>query len=130
MTTTTVRSLLVALIWAVGHTADAQAPVAAAPGSPVELALEDQFGRPQSLAAMRGRVVVYVYGDRKGTDASRTFGEQLHVLFHPTAKGKSGAEARTAPVSPLPNVPAGQPSPEVLIVPVACRRTSRRSFKT
>ena len=69
---------------------------------------------------MRGRVVVLVYGDRKGTDKSRAFGEQLHVLFHPSANGKSGAEARTAPVSPLPNAPAGQASPDVLVVPVAC----------
>lgn len=97
--------------------ATAVAPVAA---NAVDLSFEDQFNREQKLSSMRGRVVVLVYGDRKGMDLCRGYGEQLHVLFHPGAKGKSAAEARNAPVSPLPGVPAGQPSPDVLIVPVAC----------
>ncbi|MCZ2342791.1 MAG: hypothetical protein LC104_13530 [Bacteroidales bacterium] len=96
------------------------AAVTPATTNTVELTLEDQFGREQKLSAMRGRVVVLVYGDRKGTDLCRGYGEQLHVLFHPSAKGKPAAEARNAPVSPLPGVPMGQASPDVLIVPVAC----------
>jgi hypothetical protein len=86
---------------------------------PVELVLEDQFGKRQELAAHRGEVVVLVYGDRKGTDACRELGEKLHVLFHPTAAGQPPAKARTAPVAPLPGVPAGQKSPDVVVVPVA-----------
>jgi len=64
--------------------------------------------------------VILVYGDRKGTDASRELGEKLHVLFHPTAAGLTPAKARTASVVALAGVPAGKPSPEVAVMPVAC----------
>lgn len=125
------RLLLAAIVLSVAcDTGESQTPTAtpgvlpaaatAPQAPPVELTLEDQFGREQKLSTMRGRVVVLVFGDRKGTDVCREFGEQLHVLFHPTAKGKPAAEARVAPVSPLPGVPMGQPSPDVLVVPVAC----------
>ena len=86
---------------------------------PVELVLEDQFERRQDLAAYRGEVVVLVYGDRRGTDACREFGEKLHVLFHPTAAGRAPAEARRAPVAALQGVAAGKRSPDVVVVPVA-----------
>lgn len=102
------------------------APVGAATPSkpadpqPVSLVLEDQFERRQDVAAYRGEVVVLVYGDRKGTDASRQLGEKLHVLFHPTAVGQPAAKARTAPVASLQGVPEGGRSPDVVVVPVAC----------
>ena len=96
-------------------TAVAQSPAA----KPVELVLEDQFERRQDLAAFRGEVVVLVYGDRKGTDACREFGEKLHVLFHPTAAGQTPAAARKAPVAALQGVAAGKRSPDVVVVPVA-----------
>ena len=85
----------------------------------VELVLEDQFGRRQDLAANRGEVVVMVYGDRRGNDACKEYGERLHVLFHPTAAGQTPAKARTAPVAPLPGVPVGKRSPDAVIIPVA-----------
>ncbi len=89
-------------------------------GKPVDLTLEDQFARPQSLAAVRGDVVILVYGDRKATDACRGLGERLHVAFHPTAAGQPGAKARAAPVVPLDGVPSGKRSPDVVVLPVAC----------
>lgn len=86
---------------------------------PIELALEDQFERKQTLADYRGKAVILIYGDRKGTDACRELGEKLHVLFHPTAAGQSPEKARKAPVEVLPGVPAGIPSPDVAVIPVA-----------
>ena len=65
-------------------------------------------------------MVVLVFGDRKGTDACRTLGEQLHVCWHPTAKGLPPAKAQTAPVAPLEGLKPGQAAPNVLVVPVAC----------
>jgi hypothetical protein len=111
---TALLALLAAL--ALGGTASAQPPAAA---KPAELVLEDQFERRHDLAAYRGEVVVLVYGDRKGTDTCREFGEKLHVLFHPAAAGQPPAKARTAPVAALQGVPAGRRSPDVVVVPVA-----------
>ncbi len=107
----------------------AQSPIVPASGTkpadpkPVELVLEDQFGRRADIGTLRGHVVVLVFGDRKGTDACKEYGEQLHVLFHPSAKGQSPEKARQAPVVPLPGVPEGRKSPEVVVVPVACTGT-------
>lgn len=86
---------------------------------PVELGLEDQFGRKQDIAALRGAVVVLVYGDRRATDGCRELGERLHVAFHPSAAGQSPGKARTAPVSQLAGVAPGKVSPDVFVVPVA-----------
>ncbi|MBN9118922.1 MAG: hypothetical protein J0I06_07145, partial [Planctomycetes bacterium] len=96
-----------------------QPPAAPAPKA-VELVLEDQFERKANLADLRGNVVILVFGDRKGTDACRTLGEQLHVCWHPTAKGLPPAKAQTAPVVPLDGLKPGQVSPNVIVVPVAC----------
>jgi hypothetical protein len=95
-------------------------PLAAPALKPVELVLEDQFDRKTDLADLRGNVVVLVFGDRKGTDACRTLGEQLHVCWHPTAKGQPPAKAQTAPVVPLEGLKPGQVAPNVIVVPVAC----------
>jgi hypothetical protein len=86
----------------------------------VELVLEDQFDRKTDLADLRGNVVILVYGDRKGTDVCRTLGEQLHVCWHPDAKGQPPAKARNAPVVPLGGLKPGQVAPNVLVVPIAC----------
>jgi hypothetical protein len=94
-------------------------PPAAAP-KPVELALEDQFDRKVDLADLRGSVVILVFGDRKGTDTCRALGEQLHVCWHPDAKGQPPAQAQKAPVLPLPGLKPGQVAPNVVVVPVAC----------
>lgn len=98
---------------------EAQPPTAPAPKA-VELVLEDQFERKADLADLRGSVVILVYGDRKGTDACRTLGEQLHVCWHPSAKDQPPAKAQTAPVVPLDGLKPGQVSPNVIVVPVAC----------
>jgi hypothetical protein len=99
-------------------------PLRAQPPAPapkaVELVLEDQFERKTDLADLRGNVVILVFGDRKGTDTCRMLGEQLHVCWHPDAKGQPPAKARTAPVAPLEGLKAGQVAPDVLVVPVAC----------
>jgi hypothetical protein len=109
------------VVWAAEPMPAEVLPAAAIPpaAEAQELILEDQFGREQKLSALQGRVVVLVYGDRQGTDVCREFGEQLHILFHPSAKGKSPAEARRAPVAPLPGLRTDQASPDVLVVPVA-----------
>lgn len=96
------------------------APIHAQPPKPVELMLEDQFERKANLADLRGNVVILVYGDRKGTDVCRTLGEQLHVCWHPTAKGQPPAKAQAAAVVPLEGLKPGQVSPNVIVVPVAC----------
>ena len=87
---------------------------------PAELTFEDQFGRKAELATVRGFVTVLVYGDRNGTEVCREYGEHLHTLFHPTAKGQPPEKARQAPVVALAGVPAGKASPDVVVVPVAC----------
>jgi predicted transcriptional regulator len=97
----------------------AAAGVAADPPKVSDLTMEDQFEVKNSVADHKGKVLILVYGDRKGLDASRELGSKLHVLFHPTAEGKSAKEARTAPVDPLPGVDKGK-SPDVAVVPVAC----------
>jgi hypothetical protein len=95
-------------------TASASAP------QPVALVLEDQFDQPAGLADHRGAVVILVYGDRKGTDACKALGEQLHVCWHPTAKGLPPAQAKAAPVVGLDGLAPGQAAPDVRVIPVAC----------
>lgn len=118
-------STLAAAVLAVAQTPatpraeDKPAPAKAAEPKAAELILEDQFSRRQDLAALRGDVAVLVYGDRRGTDACREYGEKLHTLFHPTAAGQPPAKARTAAVVALPGVAAGVRSPDVFIIPVA-----------
>lgn len=110
------RLTSLALAVAVAATTFAQPP---AP-QPVELALEDQFDRKAELTALRGQVVILVYGDRKATDTCRSVGESLHLCWHPDAKGQPAAKAQAAPVVPLDNLKPGQVSPNVVVMPVAC----------
>ncbi len=86
----------------------------------ISLKMEDQFEKPRDLKAMKGDVVIFLFGDRKATDANSALGEKIHVQFHPSARGKSADEARKAPVAPLDSLPQGQKSPDVFVVPVAC----------
>lgn len=97
----------------------ALAPTPTAP-APVVVSMEDQFEQPVSTADLRGDVVVLIYGDRDSAAANKALGEQLHVAFHPAAKGLSPARAQQAPVRPLPDLPAGARSPDVRTIPVAC----------
>jgi hypothetical protein len=92
----------------------AQNPVAVPP-----LTLSDQFGQDHTVADLRGRIVVLVYGDRKSADANRALGEWLHVFFHPSAMGQTPAMARLAPVKPVDPRWVKDPGPEVVAVPVA-----------
>jgi hypothetical protein len=112
------------LVWLAGLVCVAVGPLAAQPpapaAKPVELVLEDQFERKADLADLRGSVVILVFGDRKGTDACRALGEQLHVCWHPAAKGQPPAKAQAAPVVPLDGLKPGQTAPNVIVVPVAC----------
>jgi predicted transcriptional regulator len=93
---------------------------AADPPKVSDLALEDQFEAKNSVADHKGKVLILVYGDRSGLEASRELGTQLHVLFHPTAEGKTAKEAKAAPVVALDGVAKGTASPDVAVVPVAC----------
>jgi hypothetical protein len=114
-------AFLLAVLVVAGLNASDQPPGAMpAPAKAVELMLEDQFERKVNIADLRGSVVILVFGDRKGTDACRTLGEQLHVYWHPTAKDQPPAKARFAPVVPLEGLKPGQVSPDVIVVPVAC----------
>jgi hypothetical protein len=83
------------------------------------ITLEDQFEKQHAATDHRGDVVVLIYGDRQSADANRRLGEQLHISFHPTARGLTPAQARRAPVQPVPDLPTGQRSPDVVTVPVA-----------
>jgi hypothetical protein len=82
--------------------------------------LEDQFEKVHDVKQYRGDVVVLIYGDRASADANKALGERLHVYFHPTAKGQPPAQARKAPVRPVPGVETGTRSPDVLAIAVAC----------
>lgn len=103
-----------------------------------EVAMEDQFESPRDVRQHRGDVVVLIYGDRKSADSNKSLGEQIHVAFHPAAKGLPPREARKAPVRPIPGAAAGARSPDVLAIPVACvgkvpalvRAVIRKQFKS
>jgi hypothetical protein len=84
------------------------------------VAMKDQFEKPHDVRWHRGDVVVLIYGDRRSADANKSLGALLHVAFHPTAKGLPPAQARQAPVVPIPGAPAGVRHPDVLVIPVAC----------
>lgn len=84
-----------------------------------DVAMEDQFEQVHDVKRHRGDVVVLIYGDKKSADANRALGEQVHVAFHPSAKGQPPAQARKAPVRPVEGAPPGARHPEVLSVPVA-----------
>ncbi|MGD9647137.1 MAG: hypothetical protein AB7U73_15610 [Pirellulales bacterium] len=98
--------------------ADAMAPGDDRAAKPV-LEMQDQFAKPRKLSDLRGDVVVLVFSDRGGAEASRALGAKLHVEFHPQAQGLPPAQAAQAPVRPLPNWPAAEPQPEARLVAVA-----------
>ncbi|MFO0880060.1 MAG: hypothetical protein U0840_22160 [Gemmataceae bacterium] len=83
------------------------------------LAFEDQFEKAHDVKHHRGDVLILIYGDRKSADANRQLGEQIHVAFHPAARGQTPTEARKAPVRSVAGAAAGARSPDVITVPVA-----------
>ena len=113
-------ALLLVCLLALAAGAQPAAPTRAADPQPVTLYMENQFDQKTDLADHRGAVVVLVYGDRKGTDACKTLGEQLHVCWHPEARGQPPAKAQAAPVVALEGLRPGQASPDVRVIPVAC----------
>jgi hypothetical protein len=82
--------------------------------------LDDQFYHCHTLAAQHGDVVVLVYGSDALAEVQKGLGNDLHVAFHPAARGKSPAEARRVPVRPVEGTLPGARSPDVRVVPVAC----------
>lgn len=94
--------------------------VAEAADSPVAIAMEDQFRNRHDTATMRGDVVVLVYAERTGAEASRQLGRKLHVRFHPTAENAAPAESAKQPVIGLAGWPQGARLPDVRVMPVAC----------
>jgi hypothetical protein len=116
---TALATVLVAILPAAPEPAARILVYAAERGIVPAIALEDQFEKPHNVTDHRGDVLVLLYGDRQGADANRLLGEQVHVHFHPSARGLPPAQARRAPVRPVPDLPAGQRSPEVITIPVA-----------
>lgn len=97
----------------------AQVPVG--PNTPTpNVAMSDQFGRAQDVTNLRGDVVVLVFADRQGAEASRALGERLHVEFHPSAKGLSPVQASKAAVRPVANWTHKTPAPDAKMVALAC----------
>lgn len=82
-------------------------------------ALPDQFGKTHAVGGAGEGVAVLLYGDRAAAEASRDLGAALHVLFHPTAKGKPPAEAAKAPVRAVPGAATTRKAPAVRVVAAA-----------
>ncbi|MFO0809219.1 MAG: hypothetical protein U0746_11380 [Gemmataceae bacterium] len=108
-----VRTLLIAVILTAN--ASAQLP----PVGP-RIAMEDQFGRPHDVADHKGDVLVLVYSDKAGADASKVLGEKLQVYFHPSAKGQAPEIAQKAPVKPIADWPNNLKTPDAKVVAIAC----------
>lgn len=85
----------------------------------VNIAMEDQFKTRHETGTMRGDVVVLVYAERKGGEASQELGRRLHVHFHPTAATASAPEWGRQPVVGLAGWPAGVRLPDVRVIAVA-----------
>lgn len=119
------RSMLVLIVWvSAALTAHGQAQNVSRSNkdnaSRPMLEFSDQFNRTNRLVQYRGNVVVLVYGDRKGTDASKALGKVVHTSFHPSAANQPPQKAQQAPVRPLANWPANTHTPDVKVIPVAC----------
>jgi hypothetical protein len=81
--------------------------------------MQDQFAKEHDVSKLRGDVVVLVFADRGGAEASRDLGARLHVHFHPSAKGQAPTAAAKAPAKPLPGVPVDAIVPDAKIIPIA-----------
>lgn len=86
----------------------------------VAVSLEDQFRNPRDTARLVGDVVVLVYAERNGAEASHDLGRRLHVHFHPTAATVEGPEWGRQPVVAPTGWPADRRPPDVHSVAVAC----------
>jgi hypothetical protein len=86
----------------------------------VNIVMGDQFNNRVETAQLRGDVVVLVYAGRHGAEAAMELGRTLHTRFHPTADGAEPKAWSTQPVVGVAGWPAGQPVPDVKVIPVAC----------
>lgn len=93
---------------------------AAEAGRPVTVAMEDQFRNRHDTATMQGDVIVLVYAERSGAEASQALGRKLHVRFHPTAEKVPARESAAQPVIGIAGWPAGVRVPDVRVMAVAC----------
>ena len=87
---------------------------------PVAVAMEDQFRKRHDTATMRGDVIVLVYAERNGAEASQAVGRKLHVRFHPNAERVPARESAGQPVIGIAGWPEGVRVPDVRVMPVAC----------
>ncbi|MBX7165677.1 MAG: hypothetical protein K1X74_04955 [Pirellulales bacterium] len=83
-----------------------------------QLVMQDQFGAEHDLSKLRGDVVVLVFADRGGAEASRELGAKLHVEFHPAAAGQPPDVAAQAPPRAIPRWPADRKLPDARIVAI------------
>ena len=111
---------VLAAAFAVAFAAVAADRKAVADDRVVNVALEDQFRNRHETLRYRGDVVVLVYAERKGAEASLELGRRLHVRFHPSAAQAAAGEWSRQPVVGLAGWPAGIAPPDVHVVPVAC----------
>jgi len=100
--------------------APAALPAAELPSRPVAVRFEDQFRNRRDTTALVGDVVVLIFAERNGAEASHDLGRRLHVHFHPTAANVEGPEWGRQPVIALPGWPADRTPPDVHAVAVAC----------
>ena len=89
------------------------------PQRAVNIAMEDQFRHRHETGTMHGDVVVLVYAERKGGEASQELGRRLHVHYHPTAASVSATEWGRQPVIGLAGWPANARVPDVRVIAVA-----------
>ncbi len=94
----------------------------------VNVSMEDQFRTRRATSQMKGDVVVLVYAERHGAEASRDLGRQLHVHFHPNAEKVPLQESAAQPVTVPAGWPEGRDAPDVKVVAVACLAEVPRPF--
>lgn len=104
------------------------AALGAEAGRMVNVSMEDQFRSRHATSQMRGHVVVLVYAERHGAEASRDLGRQLHVRFHPQAEKVSPQESAAQPVTTPEGWPSGVDVPDVRVIAVACLSEIPRPF--
>jgi hypothetical protein len=97
-------------------------------GRMVNVSMEDQFRSRHATSQMRGHVVVLVYAERHGAEASRNLGRQLHVRFHPQAEKVPPQESASQPVTTPEGWPSGVDVPDVRVIAVACLSEIPRPF--
>lgn len=102
--------------------------MAAESGRVVNVSMEDQFRSRRATSQMKGDVVVLVYAERHGAEASRDLGRQLHVHFHPNAANVPESQSAAQPVTVPAGWPDGVATPDVKVVAVACLSEVPRPF--